>query len=617
MRIGKLLSHAFLLLCLALTGAAQDKPTETDADKQKKKKEIDERVMQLLENAVGEADSLRLSQNKAVIYAMAGDLFWKLDEKRGRDLFRSAANEILAFNLENEKEIRDSNDAYADLFDYSSNVRGEILPLVAKHDAELALEMLLQTRPTRLTEAIHRMSLPNAKGSDMMGWNPDRQRVNQEVALEQQFALMAADENPDRAVKLIKDSLAKGVSMNVLALLQKLNRKDEKRATELGGEVLKKLGESDLTKNEDDLRAALNLLQYAFKPPTPTNPKEKQFIFSESHVKDLAGKVANAFLQPSRSVSLAMSLNMALPMLEKYAPEKTAGLRLRVSENDNTMPPEFKLQQQRQKLWDPNATPEELLASLPKLQGEYDKASAYEALKRKIAEIEDEARAKKLIDQIPDEKTKLAAQEQFEAARIGRSATAGKLDEARAMIGNLTKKKTQIQRLVAVATEFKKKGGEKDIENAKGLMKDARSFVNESAETEEEVADLMEVIKGYAVVDPAIGFKMYEPMIDMMNAYIQASSVSAKYHTRYSNFRKGELALKINTSTWEQPIFRYIPQVQLLGKADLDRMNTMAERFTRPDARVAVKLYVLQGFLKDDKKPEDPKPNQGGMIYFY
>jgi len=183
MRTGKLLSHAFLLLCLVLTSAAQDKPTETDADKEKKKKEIGERVMQLLENAVGEADSLRLSQNKAVVYAMAGDLFWKLDEKRGRDLFRNATNEILAFNLENEKEIRESSDAYADVFDYSSNVRGEILPLAAKHDAELALEMLLTTRPSRLTEAIHRMSLPNAKTGDMMGWNPDRQRVNQEVAL--------------------------------------------------------------------------------------------------------------------------------------------------------------------------------------------------------------------------------------------------------------------------------------------------------------------------------------------------------------------------------------------------------------------------------------------------
>ncbi|HQY68726.1 MAG TPA: hypothetical protein PLD38_15730, partial [Pyrinomonadaceae bacterium] len=78
-----------MLLCsFAL---AQTQPTDSDADKAKKNKEQDERVVQLLDQAIGEAVSLRLPQNRAVVYAMAGDMYWKFDEKRARELFRSSA----------------------------------------------------------------------------------------------------------------------------------------------------------------------------------------------------------------------------------------------------------------------------------------------------------------------------------------------------------------------------------------------------------------------------------------------------------------------------------------------------------------------------------------------
>ena len=138
------------------------------------------------------------------------------------------------------------------------------MPLVAKNDAELALELLVQTRSAALSEAILKASAPDARSeSDMLSFSPEKQRVRQEVALEQRFALLAADDNPDKAIKLIKESLAKGVSYNVLQLLQKLNKKDEKKASELAGEVIKKLLDTDLAKKSDELQVAINFLQFA------------------------------------------------------------------------------------------------------------------------------------------------------------------------------------------------------------------------------------------------------------------------------------------------------------------------------------------------------------------
>ncbi len=598
---------------------AQTQPTDADAEKEKKKKEENERIVKMLDHIIDDGSSLRLANNRAVVFAAAGDLYWQFDEKQARKLFRDAAGELLTYNQENEKEKKENPDLYADLFNNQSDPRFEVLPLVAKHDAEMALDMLLQTRPAKVTDAMARVAAAKGKATnDMMSWNPDRQKVDQEIALEQRFALLAADENPEKAIKLIKDSMAKGISYNVMPLLQKLNKKDEKKAGELAGDIIKKIIDLDLAKNQTDMGTALSFLQYAFKPELPDNstgvkdPKEKLFKFSDDQGRDLARRIADVLSEPSKSMTIAMALNQAMPMLEKFVPEKVPLLKLREGENQNNMPPEVKKMQERQKLWDKNATAEELIAYITKTDNEYEKVSAYYSLSRKLNEIEDDTRAKKLIEQIPDEKARTNALEQYEAARITRTAVGGKLDDARKMIGGLTKKKTQIQRLVALALEFKKKGTEKDIALAKGLMKDAKALTNDLAESDEDIANVMEVVKGYAKVDPDVAFRMIEPVIDQINDYVQASAVTARYNVRYGSFKKGELILQVAGNSWDMPLYRYIPQMQLLGKADLDRMNTVADRFGRTDTRLIVRLYLLQGFLKDDKKPDEPEQQYYG-----
>ena len=624
MRFRNLAFFISTILLLCALASAQTQPSEADADKDKKantekdkkQKELDERVMQILDQSIGDAGSLRLPENRAIVDAVSADLYWKFDEKRARELFRSAAAEIIAFNQDMEKEKRDSTDPLFELFD-SNDVRGQVLPMIAQHDAELALELLVQTRPARLADAMMKAAQPNGKTqNDFMSFDPDRQRVQQEIALEQRFALLAADENPEVAIKLIKESLAKGISANVLPLLQKLNKKDEKKAADLAGDVIKKLLETDLTKNQQDMQVAIMFLQNAVPKDTSSNSsdakaasdsKAKPFKFSDSQIKDLANKIADTLMQPSKSMSMTMMMSQAMPLLEKLVPERAAVLKQREAENQGNVPSEFKSLQQTMKLFDANSTPEDILAQLPKMQNEMQRSMAYQSLNMKIGQIDDEARAKKLIDQIPDDKARAAAQDQYDSARITRSAAAGKLDDARKMIGTLTKKTTQIQKLVALATQFQKKGTDKDIETAKSLMKDAKALTSESPDDEDELNDVMEVVKGYAVVDPEIAFKMFEPVIDQLNEFVYASAILSKYGKKNRTFKKGELVMKVNGYSGDSMLlFRYMPQIQLLGKADLERMSLLSDRFARSDAKTIVKLFVVQGCMKDDKKPDNP-----------
>lgn len=601
-----LISTFLLSACLCF---AQAQTATPDPEKEQAKKEENERIVQMLDQVISDAALLRLPQNKAFVLAMAGDLYWKFDEKKARDLFRSAASEVLAYNLDTEREKRESTEMYAEFLDMN-DPRTQVLPLVGKNDPEFALELLFQTRPASLAEAMLKAAAPDAPSAsgNMFSYSPEAQRVRRELEMEQRFALLAADENPDRAIKMIKDSLSKGISYNVLQLLQKLHKKDEKKASELASDVVRKLIDTDLTRKNDELGVAINYLQFMSRSgnaPAEAESKSKPFRFSDAQARDLAGKMVNTFMQPSNSASMSMFLSRALPLLEKLVPEKTGLLKQRQAEIQKNLPTEMRNAQRMQRLWDPNSTPEQILAEIPKLPNEMERINAYQAIAGKIGQITDEARARKLIDQIGDEKARARAQEQFDSTKISRAAATGKLEEARKLIGALTNKSIQIQKLVALAQQFHKKGTEVDIESAKDLMKSARSLVNETPEDEDELNTLMEVVRGYAAVEPEAAFRLFEPIVDQFNDVIHASAILSKYNKNNRSFKRGELILRTtNTGPTVQGIllFRYLSQIQLLGKADLGRMGSLADRFQRSDARTLVKLVAIQGVSRDENK---------------
>ena len=166
-----------------------------------------------------------------------------------------------------------------------------------------------------------------------------------------------------------------------------------------------------------------------------------------------------------------------------------------------------------------------------------------------------------------------------------------------------------------LAIGYFRKGTDKDKETALGLMKDAKGLTSEFPEDEDELNDLMEIVRGYAVVNPDEAFRLFEPVIDQINDFLQASAILSKYNKRNGNFKKGELVMRTN-SGWGDSLllFRYIKQMQMLGKADLNRMALLGDRFQRNDARTIVKLFIAQGFLRDDKKNESADEGMAGMM---
>ncbi len=137
------------LLIFAFTNSifAQSSPTESKEEKDKAQKESEKKAVALLEQVVGETGLLKFPDNRALILASAADLLWQRDEKRARQLFRQAANEIVQAN---NMPKDDSMPGFIGIFQNSSP-RKQILTTIAKYDADLALELLYATRESPLT----------------------------------------------------------------------------------------------------------------------------------------------------------------------------------------------------------------------------------------------------------------------------------------------------------------------------------------------------------------------------------------------------------------------------------------------------------------------------------
>ena len=120
------------MLLLTISVAAQTSPTESKTEKDKAREKLEKEARELVEQIVNEADSLKLWENRALIFGIAGDLLWKSNQKRARKLFRESADELIQGNIAPKEKPKDYWEEYAWWRDFSP--RRTILLTVAQHE---------------------------------------------------------------------------------------------------------------------------------------------------------------------------------------------------------------------------------------------------------------------------------------------------------------------------------------------------------------------------------------------------------------------------------------------------------------------------------------------------
>jgi hypothetical protein len=596
----RLVSLTLSLLMLTSTAAAQlpQLKQETDEERAKARKELERKALVMLDETLAGAQTLKLPENRAAIRVQAADLLWPRDEKRARSLFRDAAADIAS--ALGQEDARRSHSGWLLM-----QLRSHLLFSAASRDSQLALELLRDSRPAAAEEgAAQALGDPEA-----------------ELRLEQSIVAQAAESDPKAALRLAEESLDKGVTFGVLGVLERLRQKDAESATKLAHKVVERLRGQSLSGGREAFSVAASLLhmvalpnsgeRFAYLPnmmPQGTAEPRKPLVMEDGDVRELSELVAAAALKDASATGaygLMLAVRPLLPELEKRVPARAAQLRQRLAEMDKSLDP-------RQKAWTQFETliaksPEAMLEEAAKAPPEV-REQVYSMAAMKLLNAGDTERARQVIS----DNLRGAEREQMlgmiEQAEVTRAVEKGDTNAARGVVAGIKSKERRARALAELAVAFALKG---DKKTAGQLLEEARGLVNRQPDNEKEIGALLEVARGYALVEPAKTFEMIDPLIDHANDLLTAAALLEKFGQGGGIFRKGEMVLTPGLGELGGAHARYVKALAELARVDFDRTRAAADHFNRDEARLMARLIIARSVLSDRL---DPPGASGGRI---
>jgi hypothetical protein len=583
------LSLKHLTLCLLLisstaVGQLPQAKQESEEEKAKARKELERKALALLDETLEGTQVLKLAENRAALRAQAADLLWPRDEKRARALFRDAAAELAT--------VKPGDPSRGDrTYWMTTQLRTQLLYTVAARDAQLALELLRESRPA------------SEDGSTAPAGDPEM-----ELRMEQSLTVLAAESDPKAALRLAEESLSKGVTFGILGLLERLRGKDAEAATKLAGKIVEKLRGEATGGGRESWMVAASLLRTALLPQSgeqfyfgmpgvPARPpaKPKPLVMEDSDLRELADLVTAAALKDS--TGMLMAIRPLLPELEKRVPARAAQLRLRFAEMDKMLDPRTKAWSQYDSII--SKPPEGILEEAAKVPAEM-RGQLYMAAAMKQFKAGEIEKARLIVTE------NLRGQERdqmlafLDSAEVARAVEKGNTDDARAVVSRIKSKERRASALVELALMYAAKG---DKKMAGGLLEEARGLLDRAPDNERAVEALLEVARGYALVEPAKTFEMIDPLIDQANDMMSAAALLEKFGAGAGLFRKGEMVLASNLSELSGSYARYVKALAELARVDFDRTRATADRFNRDEARLMARLIIARSILSDHLDP--------------
>lgn len=548
-------------------------PTLAQTDEVEKIKEKQRREIAFVEEILKDARHLRLPENRAFIYAKAADALWQTNEKRARELFQNSIGELLAAQAEVEGEKR--NQRFFQNLLYGQSPRWEILWLIANRDADLALDAQVRTRPARLPLSLESFS-------ENQIYSNAFQFAKSEFQNEQRLFALAAEQNPQRAARLLRESINKNISYETLNLLRNIHQKDAPLAAKLAEEVAEKFLTIDYAKNYDAMNTLGNFLN---EFGAERQPDDQRLLLSEKLVRDLASKMLDVWLNPDVTSQYG---NANLPVFEKYFPERIAKVKQKFQRiNNPTRPQEYS---EYEKLMQSNPSGEELLNQAGKFSKNL-RLQIYQQAAQKLAQNGNIQQAEKIIKEIYPDQTEFYVS-QWQQGLAHKAIAEGKFDEANRLISQIDSEDAQINSLVYLASTIYQKDQKENKNWALSVLDQARGLLPDQPETANEINMLMNLAAQYAQVEPARAFTVVESLVSSMDELSQAQAVLAKYQMSGGNFRQGEF--QIISGSYAYGAYNLPNILRTLKNTDAERVLQITNGFSRPDVRLSIQIQLVE-----------------------
>ena len=588
--ISRLLLGLLLLLPLSASPLAQVSDKEKQEKEAERKQQIERKTYVLVEEIAGAAPGLKLPENRSYILAAAADLLWEHNEPHARNLFWDALNTLNLMNSgsqvtkgakPSEKERQQNFTQYFALF----RLRQELLQRVARHDPQLALDMLRSSRQAPL---------------EPVAWMRDGFVPPDDRSLEQQIATEAAARDPQKALQLARESLAKGFSYQLIPLLFRLNQKNAEMGTKFAGEIISKLRGRNLATDLQGSSIAVSLLTFSRIPTGPTLTKPSAAVqtltLAEEQRRELVELITNAALTESGNANLLYALSGILPEIKEFAPERVALVQKKLAAFNQTLTKEQRISDKYNSLTR-NGTPEELL-KLADTASDNDRGwmqhqavvmatmkGRADSLREFInTEISDESRRESLLDALDTEEINIA---------IDNSDP----EELQKLLPKIRHHEERARVMSELAITLERKGKH---DEALTLLNEAQTLIKTGFENDTQTNALLALVGAYALVEPAKAFGIIERTVDRANDEMAKLLLLDKFIST-GIIKKGELSMQHSAMIpIDFAVFKYGKSVAALANADFDRTRAAADRFERIELRLMARLLIVQALLRHD-----------------
>jgi len=596
---------------------AEQQPLSKEQKEEKLK--LQSKAVTLVEQVVSEAQTLKLPENRIRVQIAAGDMLWERDQARARGLFNDAGAAIAQTTWQTDREDRDEAETRARL-------RRELVLTAARHDADLAFQLLNSTRPLARTN--------NAA-------NDTRSGTDSDTSLDQTLLSIIASHDPKMAYRKAIESLDGGeYPAGVASVLRQLYSKDKEAFEKLSKKLLSKLTSDNLMASEEAGNLAEDLLRPGPIPedrstnPHSSNASGQNQALDESAYHDLMeaaitaaltagpnltvrGQETIAFttrdgimvssnnpragfsLQPISATQanderqdntrkLLMELQQLLPQIDQYLPDRAQAMRQKLTELGIGNNPITSIDLDQ-------GTSESLMTAAKSAPTQIQPQIYKQAAQKAIGEGNTE-RALQIANDHLDESERIAITQQVELKNLAMDASPDKLAKIRQKLAALPSDSTRVRALIdlAIATE------KDNPKLALTFLDGARNLVSKRASTYRDFEDQLKVADALAALDPKRSFDVLESGIAHLNEILAAAAVVNGFEAEV--FREGELPLQ-GGSELGNMVARYGWELGSLAKLDFDHARMTADKFQLAEARLLAKLLIAQRVLGGQENP--------------
>ena len=579
-----------LAIILVFSNAIAQPQSSAVAQKEKefeKRRELEKKTLALLNDVASSAYSLKLPENRIFVLTSAADLLWTFDAKRARNLYWEAINALgliatpsrrTGETLSREERIK-AQQAYLSVY----SLRRTVLRQVARRDPQLALEMLRATRQSPPKDSKPESSFP------------DDRRLEQDIATE------VAARDPAYALQLARESLGKGLSFELLRLIQQLNEKDSEKASQFAGEVITKLR---LTNVAADFRASTIAIQFLQKSrmPAPTGPLAKPanglkiLRLSDEQKRELVDIVTNAALSGSANSNLIFDIPQVMEEIQQFFPERRLAVEQELAAFNETLPKRMRDQNTFNDLIR-RGNPEEIVRRAAS-ESELDRLSLYkQAAIMAVARGTADSFRDLVSKEIKDDGEREKVLERLDAEQISLAAHRKQIDELKELLPKIRRKEERARAMVETALILKEQG---EDAAAVAWLDEAAAMIKADWKSETQTNALLTLLSAYALIDPPKAFALAERTIDQANSQISMLLLLDRV-VKTGAVKKGEITLEqAGVMPLDLLLFKYGKGVAALAKTDFIRTRALADRFERPELRVMARLLIVKGILSSD-----------------